>query len=453
MIQCELGVLTISGHKWMIDGKIVYDSTESLFEKTGPLEAFKSNLFRELMLQIAPKVSFRDGTDFLDRMRRTESGIIETTFRNCVEREGASIQRYMEEKTAAAIDEKGLAIDGNGAVIWKESGDKVAPEDFEFGHTHIDADTVHAVAKKLKLEEGSYDPSDYELNGVNISSDEVGVKRQTERRPREEGGSQPKLVENAVIHIEVANESGDPKVVSSSSYILNSPSVNGAFKLLLGFLCMNELLGRTMVFFADGAKNLNNAITAMFSFLNIKIVLDWYHLRKKMEETLSTVCNNTAYRNDILQKVMPLLWRGNVDGAVATLKSIDMDMVKNKRTLEYLIGYLERVRTIIPNYMMRTALGLRNSSNRGEKANDLIVSDRQKHNGMSWSNAGSTMLASVSAVLYNNELDNWIHNGTLSLQLVERETPIRTRRSRKRTDMAYSNIPSKQKKTGAATAA
>jgi len=436
-----------------MDGtQIVYDSTESLFEVTGPREAFKSNLFRSLMLQFASIMSVRNGADILNRMRRADNGIIETTFRNCVEREGTLIQRCAEEKTAAAIDEKGLAVNGDGAVTWKATGDKISQDDFISSPAHIDSEIVHAVAKSLKLKEGSYNPSDYELSGVNISSDEVGVKRQTENRPREEGRAQPKRVENTVIHIETANETVNHNVASSSSYILNSSSVSGAFRLLLGFLCINGLLGRTIVFFADGARNLNTAIANMFSFANIKIILDWYHLRKKMEETLSLICNNRAYRNEMLQKTMPLLWRGDVDGAIIMLKSIDMGMVKNSGSLNYLIGYLERVRANIPNYMLRAALGLRNSSNRGEKANDLIVSNRQKHNGMSWSDAGSITFASVSAIQYNDELDNWINNRTLSLKLVERTTPKRPRRNRKRTDTAYANDPVKRKKTEAAAA-
>jgi len=208
-----------------------------------------------------------------------------------------------------------------------------------------------------------------------------------------------------------------------------------------------------MVFFVDGARNLNTAIAEMFSFANIKIILDWYHLRKKMEETLSLICNNRVYRNEMLQKIMPVLWRGDVDGAIAILKSIDMRMVKNAVSLNYLMGYLERVRKNIPNYMLRDALGLRNSSNRGEKANDLIVANRQKHNGMSWSDNGSTALASVTAMIHNNELDNWVEYGFLSFKLVERITPKRPRRNRKRTDTAYANTPVKNKKVKAGSAA
>jgi len=437
----------------MVGAQILFDSTDSFFENTGPREAFKSNQFKDLMLQISTTTSVRNGTYLLNRMRRTDSGIIETTFRNSVEREGDSIQRYMEEKTSAAIDEKGFAVGENDVVTWKETGKSVTQSDFAFDTAHIDVETVHAAAKRLKMEEGSYNPSDYELSGLNISSDEVGVKRQTESRPRDEETKQPKRVENTVIHVEMSNETDDPKKASSSSYILNSSSVSGGFRLLLGFLCLNGLLGKTIVFFVDGARNLNTTIAAMFSFLNIKIILDWYHLRKKMEESLSSICNNRAYRNDMLQEIMPELWRGNVNKAKEILGSIDMNMVKSKDTLNYLIGYLERVRANIPNYMLRAELGLRNSSNRGEKSNDLVVANRQKHNGMSWSDEGSTTLASVAAVLFNNELGNWLKTGTLSLKLVKRTTPKRPRRNRRRTSTAYANIPVKSKKTKAASAA
>ena len=437
-------MLNITGHKWVVCKQTIYDSTESLFEETGPREAFKSNLFRELMLTTASKTSYRNGATLLNRMRREDNGISEMTLRNNVEREGIAIQRHMDEKTAAAIDEKGFTVGDNSVVTWNETGKKVLKDEFETSPEHIDAEVVCAAAARQKLEVGTYNPSDYELSAVNISVDEVGVKRQTESRPRDEEKEQPKRVQNTVLHVEMANETDDPKVSSSSSYILNSPSVSAGFKALFGFLCLNGLLGKTLVFFVDGAKTLNTTIAAMFEFADIKIILDWYHLRKKMEETLSRICNNTDYRNEMLRRVMPLLWQGNVDEAVATLKSIDRRMVKNEGQLDYLTGYLLRTRDTIPNYLLRAELGLRNSSNRGEKANDLLVSNRQKHNGMSWSDTGSTALASVSAIQYNNELDDWISNGSISFKLVTRTTPRRARRNRRSTETAYATNPAKR---------
>jgi hypothetical protein len=56
------------------------------------------------------------------------------------------------------------------------------------------------------------------------------------------------------------------------------------------------------------------------------------------------------------------------------------------------------------------------SSNRVEKANDLVVSDRQKHNGMSWSESGSTSLATVTSTHLNNEHMSWLLNQEITFQ-------------------------------------
>ncbi|MBI4752987.1 hypothetical protein HY793_01255 [Candidatus Desantisbacteria bacterium] len=49
--------------------------------------------------------------------------------------------------------------------------------------------------------------------------------------------------------------------------------------------------------------------------------------------------------------------------------------------------------------------------------NDLVVSDRQKHNGMSWSMPGSVALASITALVRNNEHKRWLEKGTIEFQL------------------------------------
>jgi len=56
------------------------------------------------------------------------------------------------------------------------------------------------------------------------------------------------------------------------------------------------------------------------------------------------------------------------------------------------------------------------SSNRVEKANDLVVSDRQKHNGMSWSVSGSASLATVTSIHLNNEHSHWLLNHEIKFQ-------------------------------------
>ena len=103
-------------------------------------------------------------------------------------------------------------------------------------------------------------------------------------------------------------------------------------------------------------------------------------------------------------------------------------MPKKEKTyeskLQVLIDYFERNRKYIPCYVIRDKLGLRNSSNIGEKMNDLIVSERQKHNGMSWSKSGSVALASITTMVRNNEQDNWFKNKNIKFKIEKSFTNV-----------------------------
>ena len=53
-----------------------------------------------------------------------------------------------------------------------------------------------------------------------------------------------------------------------------------------------------------------------------------------------------------------------------------------------------------------------------KKQNDLVVSERQKHNGMSWSKDGSVSLACLATIKRNKEYKKWFETGDLELKLV-----------------------------------
>ncbi len=65
-------------------------------------------------------------------------------------------------------------------------------------------------------------------------------------------------------------------------------------------------------------------------------------------------------------------------------------------------------------------MGLRISSNPVEKANDMLVSRRQKGKGMSWSRNGSWGLAGITAKYLNNESRNWNENHCMSFEMYPR---------------------------------
>ena len=126
----------------------------------------------------------------------------------------------------------------------------------------------------------------------------------------------------------------------------------------------------------------------------------------------------TEIRKKIVDNLTPLLWHGLVDQAVIYLESLPESEIKNDEARLDLITYLTRNRPMIPVYAVRKRLGLRNSSNRGEKANDLMVANRQKHKGMSWSKSGSVALASVTALKQNKEYKQWFREREIEFKLV-----------------------------------
>jgi len=141
-----------------------------------------------------------------------------------------------------------------------------------------------------------------------------------------------------------------------------------------------------MQFFTDGHKVLNEAILKRFSwYKNMGIILDWYHLVKKCKELLSMGMKGRVLRNQLLREIMPLLWHGLTDRAINYLTEIPSKNIRNQEKIDKLISYFEKNRGSIPCYAIRKRLGLCNSSAIGEKMNDLLVSKRQKNNGMSWS--------------------------------------------------------------------
>jgi hypothetical protein len=385
-------------HSIEVSGRTVYNSGSAFFEGTASREKFKSSRFMDLILDYSTDTSNRKAAARLNRLRLEETGIGVTTYRNTVEREGEAIQKQIEQKCEEALMDNGF--NSNGELLQETLFVADAPE-------HIEQAAIEDAAISLNIWE--YNAADYESPSetVNVSLDDVCVKRQTETRPGNKD-NQPKRVYNTVLHIQA----------NCSSYILNAASLFGGLKLLIGFLLLNGLLKKQIVIFADGARDIHAVVLKMLSFANCKIILDWFHLKKKCQEQLSMALKGSKIRNEFLDGgFLSCLWFGNINGAIKQLQNIDPKKVKNIEYIIKLIEYLERVRGQVPCYALRKELGLRNSSNLGEKSNDIIVAKRQKHNGMSWSNNGSVAFATVAAASHNAEIKEWTHTRTINLEL------------------------------------
>ena len=247
------------------------------------------------------------------------------------------------------------------------------------------------------------------------TAQDTGAETAAPSAPPQRNAKQRPKAEPARVHNSVAHVAG-----TQGHYILTGTDPFSVLRILMAWLLNYEMLGAHRIqFFVDGARDLHAAIRQLFGWVpSLRIILDWYHLEKKCKETLSLALRGKTIRNDVLAAILPLLWLAQVDATITYLQQLPAARIKDRSRLEKLINYFERHREEIPCYALRHALGLRNSSNPGEKANDLCVADRQKHRGMSWSPDGSVALTSTTTLGRNHELDRWCETGELSMQWV-----------------------------------
>jgi hypothetical protein len=162
---------------------------------------------------------------------------------------------------------------------------------------------------------------------------------------------------------------------------------------------------------ADGARWIRNFFTEQLTQLPRKeLILDWYHLRKKCYELLSMICRNRQDKAQLLGRLLSALWSGEVEAALADLEAYRPE-AKNTAKLDELISYLQNRRTSIPNYKLRRQARQFNGSGQVEKANDLIVARRQKHQGMHWSQPTTDALAALKTLTLNRGWDLYWQKG------------------------------------------
>jgi hypothetical protein len=386
-----------------------------------PKERVWSLSLSRLCLDFCTGLSYRRSADLVNAAlhRHEEDSMKARTLADYAERVGGEIQRHLEATSEAILKEHHFEP---GAL---RAADGPPAPDVPPTHEHADVQRAweEDVAQKAEEINAQREPREQikdmwrfpqmespQDKCCYISIDDIGVKHQKETRA-DGGFKSAKYVQNTVVHIQGGG----------GSYCLTASSMDKAFRMLVAFLLSNNLLsGCTLVFFADGAKNIKSYIESYFAGFPYSLVLDWYHLRKKSKELISSSIKGTIdQKKGYAQSLLRMLWVGNVNEAVSYLKGFDGSLIKSDYWLGELVGYLERKEPQIVCYALRHGLGLRISSNRVEKTNDLLVAQRQKHSGMSWSFDGSGSLASISMVAQNGEMDQWLRSRSLLFSMAE----------------------------------
>jgi len=410
-VDGEAGRFTFLTHSILKDGDVQYNTGRDVFSCLHGKEYYRTAGFKEIALIYGDtKESYRKTTRLINRIRHQEQdGTPSRTLHEATEREGTALLEHITRKSEQILSRHGFEETG---ISHEEN-----PEDTQSVPVFLDQekidDAVSLCTEACGFPDGYIDnPIGYEdpCEAVNIAIDDVLVKRQEENRvPGQKRTTRKrKYAHNTIARL----------FHNGTKYVLNGASTTSLLPVIMSFLLANGLSGKRFQFFTDGHTALNTAIMNFYSWKgNMGIILDWYHLGKKCGELLSQAMNGRKLRNEVLNKLKPLLWYGLTDKAIEFLREIPEKDIKNRQLLEKLIAYLERNRPYIPCYAARKKLGLCNSSAAGEKANDLIVSERQKHNGMSWTRKGTTALATITALAQNNEYRKWFEEKDIDFKL------------------------------------
>lgn len=184
--------------------------------------------------------------------------------------------------------------------------------------------------------------------------------------------------------------------------------------LMMVLLCAGR--DRVVLLIADGARWIRNWFAALLALWPMSMmILDWFHLRKRCAELGSMICHGRKAKAALLGQLYRHLWQGEVDAAIAMLEAY-RPQARNLDRLEELIAYLRERRAYIPNYRARRRERHYIGSGHVEKANDLIVAQRQKGAGMHWSLATSDALAALRTLMLNGGWDRyWRHHEVLPL--------------------------------------
>lgn len=415
-VDGEVGRLSFKTHSVAIENKNVFNTSKDMFRILYSDEWYRTIGFNEITTKLVSNCSYRESAKTLNRMRNEKEGTPSRTLPSIVKQEASKIEDYLDKKVSDILydnnfDEMSMPKDQRTINYFNTCSGKpylkssVLEKEIEKYNRDRNKEVQIPLHEKYNL----YEVKQY---STNVCVDDVSVKKQKETREKstiKQKKEKVNYIRNSIVHI----KKNDKK------YTLNSSSISKIIPIIVAFLLNNDCLHDSLTFFVDGERSLQSSLIDTFRWKkSFRLVLDWYHLVKKCEMELSSALNKRDKRNELLLMVKEQLWVGKIDTAIDLIRNIDEDIIKSKDKLERLIGYFERNRSYIPCYALRKAVGLCISSNQGEKANDLIVASRQKHNGMGWSKKGSLSLATITNIQRNSETLHWYEKGKIEFKLV-----------------------------------
>ena len=251
-----------------------------------------------------------------------------------------------------------------------------------------------------------YNPREKEIllfdDGIQVKGQKGQRQNKSKQKSNTEkllGGKTPALTTGIVIL---------QKATTGFEYIAAPINVKGESLLTLASVVKakviqeygSQTLPLNLVAITDGAKTIRHRLLTIFG-IAVTIILDWYHLCKKLREMMSMIAANKLEKIKHLKFLLSQLWQGNTTIALEYLKH--QVKARNLDKWHELIGYLEKHQPEIINYKRRSQAGKTIGSGRVEKGVDLTVGSRQKNKGMSWRPLGSRAFCLLKVVELNGQ--------------------------------------------------
>ena len=244
-----------------------------------------------------------------------------------------------------------------------------------------------------------------------LFDDGIGVKKQKENRsknqdvvigePEQSGQKQKrKTVITDVVLLQTPLGSFEYLISPIDNQGQSLISLEEIIKCKLKYYYSDYNFPLPIVAITDGASSIRKRLHSL-NPRGITLILDWYHLCKKLREFLSMITRNSAEKTEHSKFLFGHLWRGKTRDVLTYLET--QIKARNQKKLDELITYITKHETEIINYELRRQAGKTIGSGRMEKGVDTVIGHRQKHKGMSWSSLGSKALAILKVTECNGQ--------------------------------------------------
>jgi hypothetical protein len=246
-VDGEIGRFQFATHN-VYDEKrrIIFNTSTDMFPGLKPKERYLTSGFKEIaMLQGDIDKSFRKTSKLINRVRYQQAG--GTPYRTLhanTEREGLALIDYFEKKSNIVLKEHLFSEDGSykGKLEDFSSIKPILLPEKEVKTAAESLDCDYSVMEILKNPVYLEDPS----RSVNVSIDDVCVKRQREAREKD-SNSTPGKSKRKYVHDTVIRVDKDRKC-----YSLVGEGIKTTIRYLIAFLLSNDMTGHRFQFFTDG---------------------------------------------------------------------------------------------------------------------------------------------------------------------------------------------------------